>query len=396
VRILVVGMSNSIHTARWLAQLDGTGWDVHLFPSLELSVHPAIHDVHVHDLGYSRLAGRDALAPEGSVGWTRAKAVQEASQFLSKAVERRRPGWRARWLAKTIESLRPDVVHSLEIQHAGYLVHDALSGLAGARPRWMVSNWGSDIYLFGRLAEHRHRITQVLRACDFYLCECRRDVALAEGLGLEYGKVLGVIPNAGGLDLTAICTLATDPTSERRVILVKGYQDWAGRSLVALAALAMSADALRGYRVAVNLASKDVELAAQLLAANSGLEVEMIPRCSHEEMLEWYGRARIYIGLSISDAISTSLTEAMALGAFPIQSCTACADEWLDDGVGGFIVPPEDPRSVAEAIQKAVADDELVDNAARENWKTVEARLSSVGVRDQVLTAYRRVMERTK
>jgi len=82
VRILVVGMSNSIHTAKWLAQLDGAGSEVHLFPSLELSVHSAIHGVH--DLGYSHIAGRDGLAPEGSVRWTRFKAVQVASQFLGK------------------------------------------------------------------------------------------------------------------------------------------------------------------------------------------------------------------------------------------------------------------------------------------------------------------------
>jgi len=71
-------------------------------------------------------------------------------------------------------------------------------------------------------------------------------------------------------------------------------------------------------------------------------------------MLHYYGRARIYIGLSISDAISTSLLEAMVMGAFPIQSCTACADEWIEDGKSGFIVPPEDPHVIAEAIRRAL------------------------------------------
>ena len=392
MRLLVVGMSNSIHTARWLAQLEGTGWEVHLFPSLELSIHPAIRNVHFHDLGFSRIAGRDGLAPEGSLSWTRLKGVRTAFQFLDKTLERRRPRWRARWLARTIRSVRPDVVHSLEIQGAGYLVHDALLSLAGLQPRWIISNWGSDIYLFGRFPEHQQRIARILRACDFYLCECHRDVALAEALGLDRSKVLGVIPNAGGLDLKTLARMSTDPASERHLILVKGYQDWAGRSLVALAALGMCGEALSGYRVAIYLASRDVEIAAGLLAANSGLEVEVIPRCSHEEMLGWYAQARVYVGLSISDAISTSLTEAMAMGAFPIQSCTACADEWIDDGVSGFIVPPEDPRRVAEAILKAIADDELVDNASRENWKTVQARLSSIEIRHQVLAAYQRVL----
>jgi hypothetical protein len=393
MKILVVGMANSIHTARWLAQLDGAGWEVHLFPSLDLSVHDAIQGVRRHDLGYALLAGGGGHAPEGSLAWTRMKATQVASQFLDRAVERRRPGWRSRWLARTIRGIQPDIVHSLEIQHAGYLVDDALETISTGRPRWIVSNWGSDIYLFGRLPEHRQRIRSVLAACDYYLCECQRDVALAENLGLERRKVLGVIPNAGGLDVEAARRMAEGPPSKRRLILIKGYQDWAGRSLVALAGLAMCRDALDSYGLAVYLASSDVALAARLLAANSGLPVEIIPHCSHAAMLRWYGRARVYIGLSISDAISTSLTEAMALGAFPIQSCTACADEWIEDGVTGFVVPPEDPHEVASAIRRALADDELVDRAARENWMTVEARLSSIHVRDQVLAAYLRVME---
>ena len=396
MRILVVGMSNSIHTARWLAQLEGTGWEVHLFPSLEISLHSAIRNVHFHDLGFSLIAGRDASAPQGSATWTRFESAEMAKQLLIKMLDRRRPGWRARWLARAIKDVRPDMVHSLEIQAGGYLTHDALMSLDGARPRWMVSSWGSDLYLFGRFPEHQERISQVMRACDHYLCDCRRDLGLAESLGLDPGKALGVIPGAGGVDVTAVRGIHHSVTSQRRLILVKGYQNWAGRSLVALAALGMCADALKGYKVAVFLASKEVELAARLLAANSGLDVEVIPRCSHAEMLRWYGRARICIGLSISDGLPNTLTEAMALGAFPIQSCTACAEEWIDDGVSGFIVPPEDPRRVAEVIEKAIADDALVDDAARVNWKTVEARLSSVDIRDQVLTAYRRVMENVK
>ena len=34
------------------------------------------------------------------------------------------------------------------------------------------------------------------------------------------------------------------------------------------------------------------------------------------------------------------------MGSFPIQSDTACADEWIEDGVSGLIVPPEDPDSL--------------------------------------------------
>ena len=62
-------------------------------------------------------------------------------------------------------------------------------------------------------------------------------------------------------------------------------------------------------------------------------------------MLRLHGRARVSIAISIGDGISTALLEAMAMGSFPIQTCTACADEWIIDGKSGFIVQPGRSRA---------------------------------------------------
>ncbi|MCK7479362.1 MAG: hypothetical protein M0C28_19910 [Candidatus Moduliflexus flocculans] len=64
----------------------------------------------------------------------------------------------------------------------------------------------------------------------------------------------------------------------------------------------------------------------------------------------------------------------MVMGTFPHQSNTSSADEWIVDGRTGFIVPPEDPEQIAQAIRKAVAEDELVDNAAHINAQTAHER----------------------
>jgi len=92
--------------------------------------------------------------------------------------------------------------------------------------------------------------------------------------------------------------------------------------------------------------------------------------------------------LSISDGISTSLLEAMAMGTFPIQSYTACADEWIVDGQSGFIVPPEDPQVVAEALRRALTDDLLVNRAAELNSQTIAQRLDNSIIKPQVIKMY--------
>lgn len=379
MRILFVAMPGSVHTTRWISQLTDQSYDVHLFPSKNQAVHPAMHGVALHFAG---------VFPR--------RIAQVASIILRlcklKRQGRTRPVFafsdRSYWLAQVIRRIKPDLVHSLEIQHAGYLTLAARERLGSQFPAWIVTNWGSDIYLFGRLAEHRERIRAVLSACDYYSCECERDVRLAKAMGLK-GEVLPVLPNTGGFDLAHVARFREPgPTSARRLIVLKGYQHFAGRALVGLRAIALCADELQGYRVAVYSASRDVRIAAELVANSTGIPIDVVSRCSHDDILRLHGRARVYIGLSISDGISTSLLEAITMGAFPIQSCTACVDEWIVDGETGLSVPPEDPATVAAAIRRAVSDDALVDHAATQNERLAAKRLDKSVIQQQVVTMY--------
>jgi len=389
LRILFVAMSESIHAARWISQIADQGWDLHLFPSVDYGItHPDLRNVTVHHSVYGKQQNRDRTVDLRGV-----PVVSGAFAYLGRhALKRTWPDYRAFQLHRLIKTLRPDIIHSMEIQAAGYLTLDVKKRCAGQCSPWIATNWGSDLYLFGRMAEHVDRIKAVLAACDYYSCECQRDVCLARDLGLR-GQVLPVLPNTGGFDLARVAQFRQPgPTSARRLILLKGYQHWAGRALVGLRAIALCASKLQGYRVVIYSAGRDVRIAAELAAQSTGIPIDTIPECSHEDMLRLYGQARIYIGLSISDAISTSLLEAIVMGAFPIQSCTACADEWIVDGQTGFIVPPEDPEPIAAALRRAVADDALVDRAADLNIQTARERLDQSVIRPQVVAMYEMVM----
>lgn len=284
----------------------------------------------------------------------------------------------------------------MELQNAGYLTWAAKNQYLKKFPKWIVTNWGSDIYLFKRLRDHVDRIRAVMASCDYYTCECQRDVELAKEMGLK-GEVLAVLPSSGGFDVErAIKFRKAGLSSDRRLLVLKGYQGWAGRSLVGLRAIELCADKLQDYRICVYLANKDVKIAAELVSHSTGIPIDFMPYCSHDEMLQVYGQARIYIGLSISDAISTSLIEAMVMGAFPIQSCTSCANEWIISGESGFIVPPEDPEPVAAAIRRAILDDELVDRAAERNLQVARERLDIGVIRPKVISMYQQVFEASK
>ena len=387
--ILLVSIPNSIHTARWIGQVGDQGWNIHLFPSMAgAPVHPQIENVTVHHLLHrQRVSSIRGQPYAGIAPFTRAMHALQR-RVLAEMF----PNWRARQLARVVRRLRPDIVHSMEIQGAGYLTLAAREILGRRFPPWIVTNWGSDIYLFGRLKEHRDRIRKVLETCDYYSCECERDVALARAFGFTK-TVLPVNPNSGGFDLGSLEPVRRRVlTSDRRTIMLRGYQGWAGRALVGLRALERCKDVLQGYTVVIYSSAADVVMAAELFTDRTSIVTRILPADTpHAEILSFHAQARISIALSISDAISTSLLEAMVMGSLPIQSSTACADEWVQHGVGGLIVPPEDSDVVEAAIRTALSDDALVNRAAEVNWQVARVRLDGAALKQKAVDMYRNI-----
>ena len=145
---------------------------------------------------------------------------------------------------------------------------------------------------------------------------------------------------------------------------------------------------LKDFRVIVYSAGPDVRTRVDILRLAGVLEVSCVDQVSHEDMLRLYSLSRVYVGISVSNAISTSLLESMALGAFPVQTNTACCTEWIEDSKTGFEVPVDDVEVIANRVEKAITEDDLVDNAAELNWETVVSRLDKEELKTEVLKMY--------
>jgi hypothetical protein len=296
-------------------------------------------------------------------------------------------------LAKLVERLQPDLVHAMEMQRAGYLTLEARgeSDALRARP-WLYTCWGNDVYHFGRQAEHEPLVRRVLQSCDFFLADCQRDSRLARQYGFT-GVDFGPLPGGGGFEIASMQRFNSGPPSRRKTIAVKGYQSdmWGGRALIALQALKMCADSLQGYQIVVYSAhEKKVREAAQHLS-NTGARVSILSQSNHEEMVKLMGRSRLALALSTTDGTPNTMLEAMIMGAFPIQSDTVSTGEWINDGQNGFLVPPEDPEYIAEAIRRALSDDDLVDQSAEVNGVLTRAKVDASVIQPRVIMMYEQV-----
>jgi hypothetical protein len=251
------------------------------------------------------------------------------------------------------------------------------------RPRLLLTNYGSDIFWFSRIPKHLRKIKSLLDMADGYSAECERDYKLAESLSSGF-QSMPLMPTAGGLDLQPL------KDSARHKIAVKGYQNYWGKALVVLEALIGMSDELVDYEIVFFGSDTSLIHAADIAAKNSGLKVTTFAggALSHQNVLKLFGESLIYIGHSLSDGISTSMLEAMSMGAIPIQTCTSCADEWIIDNQTGFIVPPNDMNAIRKAVLSIIRGNFNGDFARSENFKVVEDRYHSDKLEKTALSLY--------
>jgi len=284
-----------------------------------------------------------------------------------------------------IKKYHPSTVHALELQNAGYV---ALKGLKKNKPdglRLLVTNWGSDIVWFQEFPKHKQRLERLLSIADAHSSECERDVALAKDLGFK-GQVMPVIPNAGGFT-EADLTMPRLTAVQRKTIALKGYDGWVGRAKVSIEAIRSMALELHGHEIVVYSANRSVLKLAKKVERETGLSIKANGKgkLTHKQVLELFARSRIYIGLSESDGISTSMLEAMAMGAIPVQTSTACCDEWFQDS--GVAVHEISVPAVVDAIRKGLKLAEDPSHAAK-NLETIKQRANAEEVKAIALKFY--------
>ncbi len=373
-KILVVAMVDSVHTARWLEQFENSQDEFVLFPS---SPHRRIHPKIKHLLGTSSVM--NIAIPSGLRRTGLLLAV------LDKLIDNRARGL---LLRRVIRAFKPDILHAVETQGAGYITSVALKKIS-SKPFFILTLWGSDLFWFRRFKRHELKLQELMPQVDRLAMECQRDVAIANQLGFK-GEQYPPFPVTGGYDVEAFSKIAsTIPTSKRKVILVKGHTRFVGRAELALKALEDVRDLLDGYKIVVYSGDPKARQIARKLATRHSLDVTLYKRGSlaHDEVINLFSQARIYLGISLSDGLPNSLQEAMVLGAFPIQTNTSCADEWIVEGKNGFIVDPHNHESIVSALRKALENDALVDAAATLNLATSHQQLS-VGSIGQLVQSF--------
>lgn len=353
MKILMVGMADSIHFSRWLSQFDLTQ---NVFEIVSSSPHRRVHSE------LNRLIRDSKKFKIGSISRYFSLPMWLLDRLLSDWVRGIYIFWR-------IHRFKPDIVHVHEIQNAGYATRRAFQLLGKSKPKLIVTNYGSDLVWFSKFPRHKQKTKSLLSLADAYSAECKRDYLLANGLNSGYQN-LPLMPTAGGL------RRRSGPEKPRNIIAIKGYENHWGKAIAALEAVAEIADQLGELEIVLYSCNLPVIRLAKKFSKKHGLTVTTYKKgaLSHQQVLDVFERSLMYIGHSLSDGISTSMLEAMAMGAIPIQTNTSCAEEWIVNNRTGFLIEPFDKEAIKSAILSVLNSQFDTDFARSENYSVIDRR----------------------
>jgi glycosyltransferase involved in cell wall biosynthesis len=373
MKILFISMP-SIHAIRWIENLKDTSYELYWFDVMGRGNMWTINRVHQFtDWERRKLP---YLKGEYFLSRNYPSFFEKIEPFLKVTASEQ--------LATIIKTIQPDIIHSFEMQSCSYPIIKAMNRFPNIK--WIYSCWGNDLYYYRQFSFHLKRIKIVLARVNAIHTDCARDYTIAKKLGFK-GFHLGVVPGGSGYNLDLYHSLKL-PVTQRKMIIVKGYQHQFGKGLIIVKALHAIQSELQNFEIVVFGAHKEV---VEYINDNK-LPYQVYHRheLSHDEILTLMGKSVIYIGNSISDGIPNTMLEAVAMGAFPIQSNPGGAtEEIINHGKNGLLI--ENPESIEEIIQLlrfAISNPEMIENAIKINTILAQEKLEYKMVKEKIVAMY--------
>jgi glycosyltransferase involved in cell wall biosynthesis len=300
---------------------------------------------------------------------------------------------------RLIDSLQPDLVHSMRIPFEGVLTTAAIAH----RPDlpYVQSIWGNDFTLFAEGSQLIGKLTRaVVARADALHPDCHKDMEEGWKWGFDRAKPWTVLPGGGGVHTRQFCPGAKDVELAKRfdippgapiVINPRGVKPYI-RTECFFEAIPIvlkqrpNTIFLGGMMQGNGIAQNCVDRLG--IAAS----VRLLPYVDHMQMAGLFRLADITVSPSDHDGTPNTLIEGMACGAFPVAGNIASVREWITDGENGILVDQKSPASIADGILRALDDDALRSRAAEINPGMIQRLVSYESVMQRAEEFYKTVI----
>lgn len=294
---------------------------------------------------------------------------------------------------RVIHEISPDLVHAGPIHLGGYL-----TALAGFHPALMMS-WGSDVLSFPDESAAAKKIAQFsLQQCDMAIADCqavRRRIVEISGLVTEQIVTLpwGVDLNVFRRKRSSLAIKKQLGWSDCKVIISTRALDPIHSPFVLLKALKHVFRTRSDTRVLI-FGDGSLRKAVESYIQANGLSyrVHLASQVLENLLADYFAEADLYVSATECDGSSISLLQAMACGLAPIVADGHGNREWIKNGENGWLYPAGDDEALAQAILRALADDDARRIAGEANIQIARVRADWERNFPRVLAAYERLL----
>ncbi|MDO9546098.1 MAG: glycosyltransferase family 4 protein [Pelolinea sp.] len=395
MRILLVADGRSPITKNWIRMLGDVDLQISLISTYPAEPIPGVEHQFTLPVGFSSFAGGQVKR----AGQTKPTLKNRIVAILRPILMRIRALITPLLLARSqkqflqiVEQISPDIVHALRIPFEGML-----AAALQKRIPLIISIWGNDLSLHAHTSfSMAARIRETLRRADGLMADAASDIQLASEWGLRSATPGIVVPGSGGLDLDALRKPPNQsilkkyglPKNRQLVINPRGFRPGSVHQDVFFKSVPLILEQNPNVHfVCTGMAGQPQ---AEKWVRDYGIKgsVTLLPYLPQEELWALYALADVYISLSSHDGTPNSFLEAIACGCFPVVGDIPSLQEWIDQGKNGSMVDPQDARTAADAVIRALRDEALRNSAESINQDLVSERANIQLVKKQVREFY--------
>jgi glycosyltransferase involved in cell wall biosynthesis len=309
----------------------------------------------------------------------------------------------ARQLRERIDAIRPDLIHAMRIPFEG-MVATALDPTVPL----IVSVWGNDFTLHAPASPFMVNLTRrTLFRADGLHVDCKRDQRLATAWGYPESRPVMVLPGGGGIKTDvfypreegrisepekASTILEGLPQDANIVVNPRGFRAYV-RNDTFFKSIPLILNEKPKTRFLCTAMAGEKQAEAWITKLGIKHAVRLLPKLSQEEMAFILRHASVTVSPSEHDGTPNTLLETMASGSFPIAGDLESIREWIEDGVNGLLIDPDQPRSLAKAVLDALDNPNLRRDAATRNVRIIKERASYEQVMAEARSFYLRMLQ---
>ena len=390
MRLLFVCDARSPIAMNWISYFVEQGDEVHIASTFDFKPDMPFASVNMVPIAFSQLkkshSQKEARNHREGLLWN--SSLVNFRTAFRRILAPLTLNFAANKLSDLISEIQPELIHAMRIPFEGILTASALRQEMNSP--LIVSVWGNDFTLHaGKTPWMRRSTKQVLSRTDGLHLDCQRDRILASNWGYASDRPTIVIPGNGGID-TDVFYPPKDETKSRKLMVInpRGIRAYI-RNDTFFAAIPQILTQMPDTKFICPGMAGETEAEKWIEKYNLSLSVELLPYVPREEIADLFRGAAVAVSPSTHDGTPNTLLEAMACGCYPVAGDLDSIREWINPGINGTLIDPNNPNDLANAVIRALSQEDLRKQAALLNTAVIKERAEYHSSMNQARIFYR-------